>query len=129
VSRARRRGCCRAANAPPRHPAGWELAQALLRPRSIEVDGDGGVTFTNDSSAPRISATQALRHRFLRRAADPLALALSRAPRALPPRCLLPCCRLAPRAAAAPAGPALAPSRRPEPPPRPRTTPRRPPRR
>lgn len=54
------------------------MAQALLRPRSIVVDGEGGVEFVNDSAAPRISATQALRHRFVRTAVDPLAQALAR---------------------------------------------------
>jgi hypothetical protein len=68
----------RRAAAPLPPAAGWELAQALLRPRSISVDGEGGVAFANDSAVPRVSASQALRHRFLRRAADPLALALAR---------------------------------------------------
>jgi hypothetical protein len=54
------------------------MAQALLRPRSIVLDGEGGVAFVNDSAAPRISATQALRHPFVRTAVDPLAQALAR---------------------------------------------------
>jgi hypothetical protein len=51
--------------------AGWGLAQALLRPRSIEVGDDGSVSFISNGGAPqRISATEALRHRFLRGAAQ-----------------------------------------------------------
>lgn len=44
--------------------AGWALAQALLRPRSIEVGDDGSVAFTASNGAPqRISASEALRHK------------------------------------------------------------------
>lgn len=50
-------------------PAGWELAQQLLRPRSIQVDDDGRVSFVSTSGAQRIGAQEALRHRFLRPAA------------------------------------------------------------
>lgn len=50
--------------------AGWELAQSLLRPRSIEVDDDGRVSFVSQSGFQRIGAQEALRHRFLRPAAE-----------------------------------------------------------
>ena len=50
-------------------PTGWELAQSLLRPRSIEVDDDGRVAFVSTGGFQRIGAQEALRHRFLRPAA------------------------------------------------------------
>ncbi|GBF87958.1 hypothetical protein Rsub_00670 [Raphidocelis subcapitata] len=51
--------------------AGWQLAEALLRPRSVEIGDDGSVSFIGSGGAPqRISATEALRHRFLKRAAQ-----------------------------------------------------------
>ena len=37
-------------------PPGWELAQALLRPRSIEVDTDGRVAFVSTGGFQRIGA-------------------------------------------------------------------------
>eukprot|EP00967_Tisochrysis_lutea_P032636 scaffold38596_cov21-Tisochrysis_lutea.AAC.2 len=43
--------------------AGWDLARALLRPRSIKTMPDGAVAFVNDNSVQRISAGEALRHR------------------------------------------------------------------
>ncbi|KAI8466377.1 MAG: hypothetical protein J3K34DRAFT_524625 [Monoraphidium minutum] len=49
--------------------AGWAVAQALLRPRSVEVSADGGVAFVGGGGAPmRMSAAEALRHRFFRAA-------------------------------------------------------------
>lgn len=54
--------------------AGWELAQALLRPRSIEVDSSGGVTFVNNNQVIRMGAREALRHRFMRQAVEPMSL-------------------------------------------------------
>lgn len=54
-------------------PAGWQLLQAMLRPRRVLRDRSGRVTWAYDSKAVRISARAALRHRFLRRAADPAA--------------------------------------------------------
>lgn len=50
--------------------AGWDLAQSLLRPRSIEVDDDGRVSFVSTGGIQRIGAQEALRHRFLRPAAE-----------------------------------------------------------
>lgn len=50
-------------------PPGWDLAQGLLRPRSIEVDDDGRVAFVSTGGFQRIGAQEALRHRFLRPAA------------------------------------------------------------
>lgn len=38
----------------------------MLRPRRIEVDGEGRVAFLDDASAPRIVATDALRHRYIK---------------------------------------------------------------
>lgn len=49
--------------------AGWDLAQQLLRPRSIDVDSDGRVAFVSTAGFQRIGAQEALRHRFLRPAA------------------------------------------------------------
>jgi len=46
--------------------AGWDLARALLRPRSIKTMPDGVVVFVNDSSVQRISAGEALKHRWER---------------------------------------------------------------
>ena len=48
--------------------AGWSLAAAMLRPRRIEQDADGGVKFIDDGSQPRLSAGDALKHRFFRQA-------------------------------------------------------------
>jgi hypothetical protein len=46
--------------------AGWELAQALLRPRSILVGDDGSVSFVTGSNIPmRIGAREAISHRYL----------------------------------------------------------------
>lgn len=47
--------------------AGWELAEALLRPRSIEVNEDSGtVKFVNtNKQAARLGVAQALEHRFM----------------------------------------------------------------
>lgn len=47
--------------------AGWELAEALLRPREIEIDEESGsVTFVNaKGQATRLGVSQALNHRFL----------------------------------------------------------------
>ncbi|CAD7700462.1 unnamed protein product [Ostreobium quekettii] len=49
--------------------AGWSLAEAMLRPRLIETDENGGVRFGDDKSAPRISVSEALRHRFFQQVA------------------------------------------------------------
>ncbi|KIY99127.1 putative Serine/threonine-protein kinase SNT7 [Monoraphidium neglectum] len=46
--------------------AGWSLARALLRPRSIEVADSGVVSFVNKGEQLRLSAPEALKHRFLR---------------------------------------------------------------
>ncbi|KAG2490289.1 hypothetical protein HYH03_011241 [Edaphochlamys debaryana] len=46
--------------------AGWELLQSLLAPRHIQVDDNGGVSFVNDSPFPRISAYEALKHRYIK---------------------------------------------------------------
>lgn len=35
---------------------GWDLAQSLLRPRSVEVDGDGRVSFVSQGGFQRIGA-------------------------------------------------------------------------
>ena len=44
--------------------AGWALAEALLRPRSIEVGEGGSVSFIGSNGAPqRLSASEALKHR------------------------------------------------------------------
>eukprot|EP00775_Hariotina_reticulata_P003693 gene3693-3953_t len=50
--------------------AGWSFAQALLQPRSITVDSDGGVQFVSTSGFQRMGAREALRHSFLRPAAQ-----------------------------------------------------------
>ena len=49
--------------------AGWELAEALLRPRQIEVDEESGaVKFvnTNQSEAVRLGVSLALTHKFMK---------------------------------------------------------------
>ncbi len=46
--------------------AGWQLAQSLLRPRSIEVGEGGSVAFVGGGGKQRLSATEALRHRYLK---------------------------------------------------------------
>jgi len=51
--------------------AGWDMAKALLRPRSIKNMPDGTVAFVNDSQQPRISAGEALKHRYMRQAREP----------------------------------------------------------
>lgn len=47
--------------------AGWDLAEALLRPRKIEVNEDSGtVKFVNtNKQAARLGVSQALDHRFM----------------------------------------------------------------
>jgi hypothetical protein len=42
--------------------AGWALLGTMLRERAIETDDEGVVTFT-DKGVPRVSASEALRHR------------------------------------------------------------------
>jgi hypothetical protein len=44
--------------------AGWSLARALLRPRSIEVADSGVVSFVNKGEQLRLSAPEALKHRW-----------------------------------------------------------------
>ncbi|KIZ07424.1 putative Serine/threonine-protein kinase SNT7 [Monoraphidium neglectum] len=51
--------------------AGWELARDLLRPRDIVVAADGAVDFVASSEVRRISAADALKHRFLERVFAP----------------------------------------------------------
>ncbi|KAL6749507.1 kinase-like domain-containing protein [Haematococcus lacustris] len=51
--------------------AGWDLVRMLLRPRSIKTLQDGTVVFVNDNSQQRLSAGEALRHRFMKQAAEP----------------------------------------------------------
>ena len=48
--------------------AGWELAEALLRPRQIEVDEEtGAVKFVNTNhEAVRLSVSLALTHNFMK---------------------------------------------------------------
>lgn len=57
--------------------AGWELAEALLRPRSIEVDEESGaVKFVNTNhEAVRLSVSLALTHKFIKQVynTDPIA--------------------------------------------------------
>ncbi|PSC68256.1 Serine threonine-kinase SNT7 [Micractinium conductrix] len=48
--------------------AGWDLAANLLRPRQIVNDDRGSVIFLNTGRAPRLTATGALKHPFLRAA-------------------------------------------------------------
>lgn len=48
--------------------AGWELAAALLRPRQVVTDNEGGVKFVNTGKAPRLTAAQALKSPFIRAA-------------------------------------------------------------
>lgn len=51
--------------------AGWDLLQALLRPRRILVGDDNSVSFVSGRGVPlRISAQEALRHPFLEPAAE-----------------------------------------------------------
>ncbi|BDA45257.1 probable serine/threonine-protein kinase STN8, chloroplastic at N-terminal half [Coccomyxa sp. Obi] len=52
--------------------AGWDLAQALLRPRKVEVREDGGVDFINEGRGARLRVFAALKHRFLKQAALPV---------------------------------------------------------
>ncbi|KAK9901304.1 hypothetical protein WJX75_005502 [Coccomyxa subellipsoidea] len=52
--------------------AGWDLAQALLRPRKLEVRDDGGVEFINEGRGARLRIFAALKHRFLKQAALPV---------------------------------------------------------
>lgn len=68
------------ANMPPRDTAildaddssGWELAEALLRPRQIEVDEEtGAVKFVNTNhEAVRLSVSLALTHNFMKQVPD-----------------------------------------------------------
>jgi hypothetical protein len=51
-------------------PAGWSLLQALLRPRNIMVGDDGSVSFVSKAGFSRIGAQEALRHSFLKPAAQ-----------------------------------------------------------
>lgn len=53
--------------------AGWDLAASLLRPRTVVNDDDGGVKFVNTGRAPRLGASAALKHPFIRRAGVPAA--------------------------------------------------------
>jgi hypothetical protein len=50
--------------------AGWSLLQALLRPRTIMVGDDGSVSFVSKAGFSRIGAQEALRHAFLKPAAQ-----------------------------------------------------------
>lgn len=52
--------------------AGWELAKALLRPRSIEVDEESGaVRFVNTNhEAVRLGVSLALTHKFIKQVHD-----------------------------------------------------------
>ena len=45
---------------------GWSLVEGLLRPREIQNDGAGGVTFVTSGTAPRLTASEALKHPFLK---------------------------------------------------------------
>lgn len=45
---------------------GWSLVEGLLRPREIQSDGAGGVTFVTSGTAPRLTAAEALKHPFLK---------------------------------------------------------------
>jgi hypothetical protein len=58
------------ASAVLRCPAGWSLLQALLRPRTIMVGDDGSVSFVSKAGFSRIGAQEALRHSFLKPAAQ-----------------------------------------------------------
>lgn len=49
---------------------GHNWSQALLRDRSVDTDDDGHVTFRS-SSVPRISAGDALKHRYMKAARKP----------------------------------------------------------
>jgi hypothetical protein len=44
---------------------GWALAEALLRPRKVEVSDDGGVRFVEETGARRLPIVGALKHPFL----------------------------------------------------------------
>lgn len=46
--------------------AGWELAAGLLRPRKVQVADNGAVAFISDTTEPRLSISNALRHRFMK---------------------------------------------------------------
>lgn len=48
--------------------AGWDLAASLLRPRQIVTDDNGGVIFLNTGRAPRLTASAAIKHPFMRAA-------------------------------------------------------------
>ena len=45
---------------------GWSLVEGLLRPREIQSDGAGGVSFVTSGTAPRLTASEALKHPFLK---------------------------------------------------------------
>lgn len=46
--------------------AGWSLLEALLQPRQIEGDGQGGVKFVDRTGkAPRLTPNEALKHPFI----------------------------------------------------------------
>ncbi|KAL3149568.1 hypothetical protein ABBQ32_002344 [Trebouxia sp. C0010 RCD-2024] len=66
--------------------AGWELAEALLRPRSIEVDEESGaVKFVNTNhEAVRLSVSLALTHKFIKQAQRASSVATSSRQRAAP---------------------------------------------
>ncbi|PNW72528.1 hypothetical protein CHLRE_16g688526v5 [Chlamydomonas reinhardtii] len=61
---------------------GWDLLQSLLAPRHIQVDDNGGVSFVNDTPFPRISAYEALKHKYIKNALE--AAAAAAAPAAVP---------------------------------------------
>ena len=52
--------------------SGWELAEALLRPRQIEVDSESGsVKFVNTNhDAVRLGVSLALTHNFMQQVCD-----------------------------------------------------------
>ena len=53
----------------PAHPcqdgAGWALLGMMLRERVVETDDEGVVTFSDRAGPARVSAADALRHRFM----------------------------------------------------------------
>ncbi|KAG2422260.1 hypothetical protein HXX76_016174 [Chlamydomonas incerta] len=53
---------------------GWEMLQSLLAPRHIQVDDNGGVSFVNDTPFPRISAYEALKHKYIKSALEAAAV-------------------------------------------------------
>ncbi|KAG2447430.1 hypothetical protein HYH02_007756 [Chlamydomonas schloesseri] len=53
---------------------GWDLLQSLLAPRHIQVDDNGGVSFVNDTPFPRISAYEALKHKYIKSALETIAV-------------------------------------------------------